>query len=126
MISEMAGRPYLYLADGMPVAAADFPSYVSTGSIDASLNIPLNYGWGGWPHNKHFPVGTWSPDGSMQGGAGAKLQRLSRRVQFSCRRGLRGFRRRTVRLLNREMSPPVFFALVTAGRRASADEFSAY
>jgi hypothetical protein len=115
MISEMAGRPYLYLADGAPVAAADFPSYVSTGSIDASLNIPLNYGWGGWPHNDNFAVGTWSPDGTMQGGVAAINCSNYRGVySFHAAGAFGAFADGSVRLLNREMSPPVFFALVTA------------
>ena len=81
MISEMAGRPYLYLADGTPVAAANFPSYVSAGSVDAPLNIPLDYGWGGWPHNDNFTVGTWSRRRRHAGRSGRdQLQQLSRGV----------------------------------------------
>ena len=40
MISEMAGRPCLYLAAGKQVLAANFPSYVSAGSVDACAQYP--------------------------------------------------------------------------------------
>ena len=83
MVSEMSGRPYLYVAGGKKVASANFPSYVSASSVDAADDIPLDYGWGGWAHNNNFGVGTWSADGMLQGGPGRQLQQLSWRVQFS-------------------------------------------
>jgi len=128
MISEMAGRPNLYLADATPVAAADFPSYVSAGSVDAPLNIPLNYGWGGWPHNDNFTVGTWSPDGTMQGGVGAVNCSNYRGVySFHSAGAFGAFADGSVRLLNREMPPAVFFALVTArGGEIPPTQSSAY
>ena len=73
MISEMSGRPWLYLAAGERVSVADFPSYVSASSEDVADDIPLNYGWGAWAHNNNFAVGTWSPDGTMQGGAAPSI-----------------------------------------------------
>jgi prepilin-type N-terminal cleavage/methylation domain-containing protein len=128
MLSEMAGRPYLYIADGTPVAVANFPSYVSTGSVDAARNIPLNYGWGGWPHNNNFTVGTWSPDGTMQGGLGAINCSNYRGVYSFHSAGAYGaFADGSVRTLNREMSPAIFFALVTArGGEIPPTKSSAY
>ena len=41
MISEMSGRPWLYLAGGQQVPAANFPSYVSAGSEDADGRYPV-------------------------------------------------------------------------------------
>ena len=53
-----------------------------------------------------------------------QLQQLSRRVQFSCRRGLWGFRRRIGPLVEpRDVAAGVFRPGHRAGRRASADEF---
>jgi hypothetical protein len=115
MISEMSGRPWLYLANGRKVPAANIPSNVSASAEDAPDDIPLNYGWGTWTQNNNFGVGTWSADGIMQGGPCA--------VNCSNYRGVysfhgvgahAGFADGSVHLLGREMSPLVFFALVTA------------
>jgi prepilin-type N-terminal cleavage/methylation domain-containing protein len=115
MISEMSGRPWLYLAGGVKISSAGFPSYVSTSSVDVIDNIPLYYGWGAWAHNNNFGVGTWSADGTMQGGSCA--------VNCSNYRGVFGFHSAgahatfadgSVRLLGQDISPAVFFALVTA------------
>ncbi len=115
MLSEMAGRPYLYLAGGQRISAANFPSYVSTGSVDASRDIPLNYGWGGWPHNNNFNVGTWSSDGTMQGGTGTINCSNYRGIfSFHSAGAYAAFADGSVHLLYREISPEVFFALVTA------------
>ena len=83
MIGEMSGRPWLFLASGQ-IAAADFPSYVSTGSVNGDM--ALNYGWGAWVHNNNFTVGTWSRDGTMLGGDSAiKLYQLTDLTQRLCR-----------------------------------------
>jgi hypothetical protein len=114
MIGEMSGRPWLYLAGGQQVSAG-FPSYVSTGSEDAAQNIPLAYGWGGWAHNNNFNVGTWSSDGTMQGGEAAINCSNYRGVYSFHPAGANGaFADGSVHLLAREMSPAVFFALATA------------
>jgi len=128
MLSEMSGRPWLFLADGRRVSAADFPSYVSTGSVEAQDDIPLDYGWGGWPHNNNFNVGTWSADGTMQGGPNAIDCSNYRGVYSFHSAGAEGaFADGSVHLLGREMSPAVFFSLVTArGGEAPADESSVY
>ncbi len=111
----MAGRPWLYLANGQRVAVGSFPSYVSAGSEDVADDVPLDYGWGAWVHNDNFAVGTWSADGTMQGGPCA--------INCSNYRGVYSFHPAganaamadgSVHLLGREMSPVVFFALVTA------------
>jgi prepilin-type N-terminal cleavage/methylation domain-containing protein len=115
MITEMSGRPWLYLAGGNKIPAAGFPSYVSASSVDAMDDIPLYYGWGAWAHNNNFGVGTWSVDGTMQGGTCA--------INCSNYRGVYGFHVAgvyaafadgSVRLLGQDISPAVFFALVTA------------
>ena len=41
MIGEMSGRPWLFLAAGQQVSAANFPSYVAASSVDAADNVPL-------------------------------------------------------------------------------------
>jgi prepilin-type N-terminal cleavage/methylation domain-containing protein len=115
MISEMSGRPWLCLATAQRVPAAAFPSYVSASSADAADDIPLNYGWGGWPHNNNFNVGTWSSDGNMQGGGSAINCSNYRGVYSFHTVGAYGaFADGSVHLLRREMSPVVFFNLVTA------------
>jgi prepilin-type N-terminal cleavage/methylation domain-containing protein/prepilin-type processing-associated H-X9-DG protein len=115
MIAEMSGRPWLFLANKQRVFADEFPSYVSAGSADVQDSIPLNYGWGGWAHNNNFSVGTWSSDGTMQGGEAA--------VNCSNYRGVFGFHAAganvaftdgSAHLLGQEMTPEVFFALATA------------
>jgi prepilin-type N-terminal cleavage/methylation domain-containing protein/prepilin-type processing-associated H-X9-DG protein len=115
MIAEMSGRPWLYLANKQRVYAANFPSYVSASSVDVQDDIPLNYGWGGWAHNNNFSVGTWSSDGTLQGGEAA--------VNCSNYRGIFSFHAAganvafadgSVHLLGQEMPPDVFFALATA------------
>ena len=115
MIGEMAGRPWLYLASGQQVGGGDFPSYVSSGSADVANGIALNYGWGAGAHNNNFTLGTWSNDGTMKGGDGT--------VNCSNYRGIYGFHPSgacaafgdgSVHILNRELSPVVYFALITA------------
>ncbi len=115
MISEMSGRPYLYLAGGRQVPTANFPSYVSASSEEVPTNMPLDYGWGAWAHNNNFSVGTWSSDGTMQGGPSA-INCSNYRGVFSFHSGgaYGGFADGSVRLLANDMSPVVFFALVTA------------
>jgi prepilin-type N-terminal cleavage/methylation domain-containing protein len=115
MISEMSGRPWLYYANQQQVGAAAFPSYVSTSSIDATKQFALNYGWGAWVHNNNFTVGTWSRDGSMQGGDSAVNCSNYRGVfSFHAAGAYAAFGDGSVHLLAREMSPVVFFALATA------------
>jgi len=128
MISEMSGRPWLYLANRRQVSTASFPSYVSTGSVDAQDGVPLNYGWGGWPHNNNFNVGTWSADGTMQGGDSAINCSNYRGIYSFHSAGACGaFADGSVHLLAREMTPEVFFALVTArGGEILWDESSVY
>jgi prepilin-type processing-associated H-X9-DG protein len=115
LLSEMSGRPWLYLAKGQKVLASNFPSYVSGSSVDAADDVPINFGTGSWAHNNNFAVGTWSADGTMQGGPSA--------VNCSNYRGVYGFHPSganaafadgSVHALSREISPAVFFALVTA------------
>jgi prepilin-type N-terminal cleavage/methylation domain-containing protein len=115
MIAEMSGRPWLYVAGGNKVPSASFPSYVSASSVDVVDDIPLDYGWGSWAQNNNFGVGTWSSNGTMQGGPCA--------VNCSNYRGVYGFHSAgvyaavadgSVRMLSQEIHPAVFFALVTA------------
>ena len=78
-------------------------------------DIPFNYGWGAWAHNNNFNVGTWSSDGTMHRGTAAINCSNYRGVfSFHPAGALRAFADGSVRLLAREMSPAVFFALVTA------------
>ncbi len=115
MISEMSGRPWLYLASRQKISSANFPTYVSTGSVDAMDDIPLDYGWGSWAHNNNFGVGTWSSDGTMQGGPCA-VNCSNYRGVYSFHSGgvYATFADGSVHLLNQEIDPVVFFALVTA------------
>jgi prepilin-type N-terminal cleavage/methylation domain-containing protein len=115
MIAEMSGRPWLYLADRQRVMAAQFPSYVSAGSVYAADSIALNYGWGAWVHNNNFNVGTWSRDGKMQGGDSA-INCSNYRGIFSFHPGGAGvaFGDGSVHIMATQMTPAVFFALVTA------------
>jgi len=115
MITEMSGRPWMYIAGGNKLNAGSFPSYVSAGSVDVMDNIPLYYGWGGWAHNNNFGVGTWSLDGTMQGGPGA--------INCSNYRGVYGFHPGgvnatyadgSVRFLSESIDAATFFAVVTA------------
>jgi type II secretory pathway pseudopilin PulG len=115
MLSEMSGRPFLYLANRQKVAAANFPSYVTAGLVDAADNVPLDYGWGSWAHNNNFNVGTWSADGTMQGGPCA--------VNCSNYRGVYSFHTAgattaladgSVRTFSGSTSLAVFFAFITA------------
>ena len=115
MIGEMSGRPWLCLANATQVPAANFPSYVSTGSVYAEKDIPLNYGWGAWVHNNNFTVGTWSSDGTIQGGDSAINCSNYRGVfSFHPNGACAAFGDGSVHTLARELSPRVFFALVTA------------
>jgi prepilin-type N-terminal cleavage/methylation domain-containing protein len=125
MLSEMSGRPWLYLAAGQQVAAADFPSYVAASSVDTADNVPLYYGWGAWAHNDNFGVGTWSADGTMQGGIGTINCSNYRGVYSFHATGANGaFGDGSVHLLGREMSPAVFFALVTARAGEAVGDFA--
>ena len=122
MIGEMSGRPWLYLADKQGVMAANFPSYVSTSSVDAANNIALNYGWGAWVHNNNFAVGTWSRDGTMQGGDSVVNCSNYRGVfSFHSIGACAAFGDGSVHVLGREMSPAVFFALATARGEETTD-----
>jgi prepilin-type N-terminal cleavage/methylation domain-containing protein len=115
MVTEMSGRPWLYLADGQKVSAASFPSYVSVSSEDAVDDVPLYYGWGAWAQNDNYSVGTWSADGTMQGGTCAVRCSNYRAVYSFHRPGAHAaFADGSVHLLGGEISPAVFFALVTA------------
>ena len=115
MISEMSGRPWLFIAGGNKISAANFPSYVSAGSVDVMDDIPLYYGWGAWAHNNNFGVGTWSVDGAMQGGDYAINCSNYRGVySFHVAGANAAFADGSVRLLGQDLSPAVFFALVTA------------
>ena len=115
MISEMSGRPWLFLAGGQKIPASSFPSYVSGGSVDAMDDIPLDYGWGGWAHNNNFGVGTWSNDGTMQGGP-CTINCSNYRGVYSFHGGgaYAAFADGSVHLLNEQIEPAVFFALITA------------
>jgi prepilin-type N-terminal cleavage/methylation domain-containing protein len=115
IVTEMSGRPYLYLSNQRQIPTAGFPSYVSPGSVDAADNIPLYYGWGSWAQNDNFNVGTWSADGSMQGGPCA--------VNCSNYRGVYSFHTvgvyatfgdGSVHMLSQQISPAVYFAVITA------------
>jgi prepilin-type processing-associated H-X9-DG protein len=115
LIAEMSGRPWLYLAAGQQIPAANFPSYVTASSEDTKDNIPLDYGWGAWAHNNNFNIGTWSADGWMKGGASAINCSNYRGVySFHSSGAQAAFADGSVHLLGREMSPAVYFALVTA------------
>jgi prepilin-type N-terminal cleavage/methylation domain-containing protein len=115
MITEMSGRPWLFLASREKIHSAGFPSYVSASSVDAMDDIPLYYGWGAWAHNNNFGVGTWSADGTMQGGPCAINCSNYRGVySFHSAGAYATFADGSVHLLHQEIDPAVFFALVTA------------
>jgi prepilin-type N-terminal cleavage/methylation domain-containing protein len=128
LIAEMSGRPWLFLAGGKKILAASFPSYVSVGSEDAGDDIPLDYGWGAWAHNDNFAVGTWSSDGTQQGGPCAINCSNYRGVySFHSAGAHAAFGDGSVHLLGSEMSPAVFFALTTArGGEVVPDPSSIY
>ncbi len=114
-VTEMAGRPWLYVAGGVQVLTANFPSYVSASSVDQADNIPLDYGWGAWAQNNNFNVGTWSPNGMAQGGPCT--------INCSNYRGVFSFHSfgvnvtmadGSVQSLTDEVDASIFFALVTA------------
>jgi type II secretory pathway pseudopilin PulG len=115
MITEMSGRPWLYVAGGTKILAASFPTYVSASGVDAMDNIPLDYGWGSWAHNNNFGLGTWSADGSMQGGPCA-INCSNYRGVFSFHiPGVNAtFADGSVHMLSPSIDPAVFFALVTS------------
>jgi len=115
MISEMSGRPWLFIGAGQQVATNDFPSYVTVSSEDVTDNIPLDYGGGAWAHNNNFNMRTWSSDGTMRGGPGAiNCSNYSGVYSFHTHGAFAAFADGSVHLLDREMSPAIFFALVTA------------
>jgi prepilin-type processing-associated H-X9-DG protein len=126
MLAEMSGRPWLYFTTKRRISSGEFPSYVSAGSVDAANSIPLNYGWGGWGHNNNFAVGTWSGDGTMQGGSGAVNCSNYRGVfSFHPLGAHAAFADGSVHLLGHEMAPEVFFALATAHGHETLNDLSA-
>jgi prepilin-type processing-associated H-X9-DG protein len=115
LISEMSGRPWLYLAGQKKIPAANFPSYVTISSVDVVDDIPLNYGWGSWAHNDNFSVGTWDTSGTLKGGDFAINSSNYRGVfSFHIAGANAAFADGSVHMLGRNMSPAVFFTLVTA------------
>jgi prepilin-type N-terminal cleavage/methylation domain-containing protein len=113
MIGEMAGRPWLFVAGGQQVPRAGFPSYVSIGSTNGDM--ALNYGWGAWVHNNNFTMGTWSRDGAMQGGDGAiNCSNYRGMYSFHAEGACAAFGDGSVHMLASQMSPAIFFALITA------------
>ncbi len=115
LLSEMSGRPWLYLAGGKKIGAADFPSYVTISLVDVVDDIPLNYGWGAWAHNNNFIQGTWDASGTMKGGDYAINSSNYRGIySFHPAGANAAFADGSVHMLGRAMSPAVFFALVTA------------
>jgi prepilin-type processing-associated H-X9-DG protein len=115
MVAEMSGRPWLYLAGAQKVRAASFPSYVSASSVDSVDDIPLDYGWGSWAQNNNFNVGTWSADGTMQGGnCSVNCSNYRGVLSFHSAGANSVFADGSVHMLTQEISPAVFFALVTA------------
>ncbi len=115
LIGEMSGRPWLFLAGGQKISAANYPSYVSTSSEDAPDNVALNYGFGSWAQNNNFNVGTWSADGRMQGGPCTINCSNYRGVySFHDPGAHAAFADGSVHLLPASLSPAVFFALITA------------
>jgi prepilin-type N-terminal cleavage/methylation domain-containing protein len=127
MINEMSGRPWLYLADGEAVPGANFPSYVSASSADVPNGIALFYGWGAWAHNNNFTVGTWSRDGTMQGGTSAINCSNYRGIySFHANGACAAFADASVHVLGTQMSPNVFFALVTARAGETVEATNVY
>jgi hypothetical protein len=123
MIGEMSGRPWLFLAGGQQVSRSQFPSYVSTGSVNGDM--ALNYGWGAWVHNNNFTMGTWSRDGAMQGGDGAvNCSNYRGMFSFHPNGACAAFGDGSVHILAAQMSPAVFFALVTARAGEAFDDNS--
>jgi hypothetical protein len=113
MIGEMSGRPWLFVASGQQVPKAAFPSYVSLGSTNG--DIALYYGWGAWVHNNNFTMGTWNRDGAMQGGDCAiNCSNYRGMFSFHPNGACAAFGDGSVHMLATEMSPAIFFALVTA------------
>ena len=125
LLGEMSGRPYLYLANGQRVPVSSFPSYVAVGSEDNTDDIPLDYGSGAWAHNDNFGVGTWSFDGTMKGGPCAINCSNYRGVYSFHSTGAQvAFADGSVHLLGRNLSPLVFFALVTARAGETIGDYS--
>lgn len=123
MISEMAGRPWLYVAGGMRPTSA--PSYDSAGSstTGASWQEPLNYGFGAWAQNNNYNVGSWSANGMSSSGPCA-INCSNYRGVYSFHTGTgayAAFADGSVHLLAQSMSPAIFFALVTARGGESVD-----
>jgi prepilin-type processing-associated H-X9-DG protein len=128
LLSEMSGRPWLFLAGQKKIPAAAFPSYVSISMVDVVDDIPLNYGWGAWAHNDNFAVGTWDSSGTMKGGTFVINSSNYRGVySFHTAGANAAFADGSVHTLGRNMSPAVFFALVTArGHEITSDASSDY
>jgi hypothetical protein len=115
MLSEMSGRPWLHVAGNRQVFSSSFPSYVTASMEDVTDNIPLDYGWGAWAHNNNFNVGTWSSDGTLQGGFCVVNRSNYRGVySFHTAGAHSAFADGSVHLLPPQLSPAIFFALVTA------------
>jgi prepilin-type N-terminal cleavage/methylation domain-containing protein len=120
LIGEMSGRPWLFIAPGQQIPAASFPSYVSTSSVNG--DIALNYGWGAWVHNNNFTVGTWSRDGTMQGGDSAiNCSNYRGMFSFHPNGACAAFGDGSVHMLAEQISPAVFFALATARANEAFD-----
>ncbi len=115
IVTEMSGRPWLYLSNQSQVPTANFPTYVSASSVDAADNIPLDYGFGSWAQNDNFNIGTWSSDGSMQGGpCGVNCSNYRGIYSFHTVGVYATFADGSVHMVSQQISPAVFFAIITA------------
>ena len=129
MVSEMSGRPWLYLGEWAASARAAELSVLRFHRLRGSRpdNIALDTAGGAWAHNNNFNVGTWSPDGTMQGGTAAINCSNYRGVYSFHPSGAYGaFADGSVHLLAREMSPAVFFALVARAGKTVQEASSPY
>ena len=114
-ITEMSGRPWLFLTGGQQIHAAGFPAITYVSASSEYGDIPLDYGWGSWAQNNNFNVGTWSGDGTMQGGTCAVNCSNYRGVySFHTAGANASFADGSVHMLNAEIDVAVFFALITA------------
>ena len=95
MISEMSGRPWLYLANKQRVMAANFPSYVSTSSGGRREQYRLELRLGSLGPQQQFHSGNLEPRwNDARRRQRRQLQQLPRRLQLSLHRGVRGIWRR--------------------------------
>jgi prepilin-type N-terminal cleavage/methylation domain-containing protein/prepilin-type processing-associated H-X9-DG protein len=121
LVSEQAGRPYLYVTGLMRVPGTSFPSYVTSGSsVDAPDSIALDYGWGSWAHNNNFNVGTWAPDGMSQN---VPIASSPCAINCSNYRGVYSFHTGgtnfafadgSVHFISSSLAPSAYYALITA------------